>query len=144
MCVCMCLRVCERVWVLCGCVCVCVCVCETCCVYLHSQVGHVLSGLDQFFAEVEPEVEGISGEESDTQSFMRLMNIFNKVGGTIPRLVYVCVFCNKLFMRLKLCISGLFVYARQCVHQVVVRKCFGGYDHSNRIANYAALIIIIL
>ena len=64
-------------------VCVCVCVRVTYCMYFLSQVGHVLSGLDQFFEEVEPEVEGISGEESDTQSFMKLMNIFNKVRGTI-------------------------------------------------------------
>ena len=42
----------------------------------------MLSKLDQFFAEIEPEVEAISGEESDTQTFMKLMCIFNRVSIT--------------------------------------------------------------
>ena len=43
------------------------------------QIQHVLGCLEQFFRETEPEVEGISGEESGTQAFMHLMAVFNKV-----------------------------------------------------------------
>ena len=43
------------------------------------QISYVLSKLERFFAEIEPEVEAISGEESDTQAFMKLMSIFNRV-----------------------------------------------------------------
>ena len=43
------------------------------------QISYVLSNLEHFFVEIEPEVEGISGEESDTQAFMKLMSIFNRV-----------------------------------------------------------------
>ena len=39
----------------------------------------MLSKLDEFFGEIEPEVEAISGEESDTQAFMKLMSVFNRV-----------------------------------------------------------------
>ena len=39
----------------------------------------MLSKLEEFFQEIEPLVEGISGEESDTLAFMRLMSIFNRV-----------------------------------------------------------------
>jgi hypothetical protein len=45
------------------------------------QVAIVLSNLEGFFQEVEPKVEAISGEESDTQAFMNLMSIFNQVMG---------------------------------------------------------------
>ena len=40
---------------------------------------HVLDSLEKFFQEVEPEVEGISGEESDMPTFMKLMSTFNRV-----------------------------------------------------------------
>lgn len=43
------------------------------------QVGYVLSNLEVFFQEIEPEVEAISGDESDTLAFMKLMSIFNRV-----------------------------------------------------------------
>ena len=43
------------------------------------QIAYVLSNLERFFGEIEPEVEAISGEESDTQAFMKLMSIFNRV-----------------------------------------------------------------
>lgn len=39
----------------------------------------MLSKLDDFFSEIEPQVDFISGEENDTQAFMKLMRIFNKV-----------------------------------------------------------------
>ena len=42
---------------------------------------HVLDSLEKFFQEVEPEVEGISGEESDMPTFMKLMSTFNRVRG---------------------------------------------------------------
>ena len=47
--------------------------------YVCIQVGQVLSSLETFFQEIEPEVEAISGEESDTLAFMKLMSIFNRV-----------------------------------------------------------------
>ena len=43
------------------------------------QISYVLSNLERFFYEIEPEVEAISGEERDTQAFMKLMSIFNRV-----------------------------------------------------------------
>ena len=43
------------------------------------QVCGVLAALEEFFAATEPEVEAITGEESHTHAFMRLMGIFNKV-----------------------------------------------------------------
>ena len=39
----------------------------------------MLSNLETFFQEVEPKVDAISGEESDTLAFMKLMSIFNQV-----------------------------------------------------------------
>ena len=47
--------------------------------YLERQILHVLNSLERFFQEIEPQVEGITGEEEDTQAFMRLMSIFNRV-----------------------------------------------------------------
>ena len=41
----------------------------------------MLDSLEKFFQEVEPEVEGISGEESDMPTFMKLMSTFNRVRG---------------------------------------------------------------
>ena len=49
----------------------------TLCVLL--QVAQVLSSLERFFQEIEPQVDAISGEESDTLAFMKLMSIFNRV-----------------------------------------------------------------
>lgn len=46
---------------------------------LWVQVALVLSNLEAFFQEVEPKVDAISGEESDTLAFMKLMSIFNQV-----------------------------------------------------------------
>ena len=50
-----------------------------------TQVVHVLDSLEKFFREVAPEVEGISGEERDTATFMRLMSVFNRVRGRETR-----------------------------------------------------------
>ena len=41
----------------------------------------MLESLEKFFQEVEPEVEGISGEERDMPTFMKLMSTFNRVRG---------------------------------------------------------------
>ena len=43
------------------------------------QVIAVLRDLDVFFRTVEPQVEAITGEESDTAQFERLVAVFNKV-----------------------------------------------------------------
>ena len=48
----------------------------------------VLHNLDAFFQEVEPKVEAISGEESDTLAFMNLMSIFNQVPVIVARYDY--------------------------------------------------------
>ncbi len=88
-----------------------------------SQVGFVLSSLDQFFAEVEPEVELISGEESDTHAFMRLMNIFNKVSALcVCACVRVCVcVCVCVCACVHVCVC---VCVRVCVCVCVcVRAC---------------------
>lgn len=50
--------------------------------YFH-QISSVLSSLEKFFEDIEPEVDAISGEESDTQAFMKLMSIFNRVCATL-------------------------------------------------------------
>ena len=34
---------------------------------------------DQFLKRIEPEIEGITGEERDTASFMKMMRLFNEV-----------------------------------------------------------------
>ncbi len=47
--------------------------------YLEQRVVSVLTSLEQFFHEIEPEVEEITGEEVDTQAFMRIMSVFNRV-----------------------------------------------------------------
>ena len=53
------------------------------------QISYVLSRLEVFFREIEPEVEAISGEESDTQAFMKLMSIFNRVWMIVRMYVHV-------------------------------------------------------
>ena len=52
----------------------------------------MLSKLEAFFQETEPEVEAISGEESDTQAFMKLMSIFNRVRYTRDILGYTEIY----------------------------------------------------
>ncbi|KAL5499629.1 hypothetical protein EMCRGX_G011081 [Ephydatia muelleri] len=47
--------------------------------HLEQQVSRLLVSLEDFFIKTEPEVEGITGEETGTQAFMKLMEIFNKV-----------------------------------------------------------------
>jgi len=39
----------------------------------------VLFNLENFLEEIEPQVDLISGEESDTSAFMKIMSIFIKV-----------------------------------------------------------------
>lgn len=38
-----------------------------------------MSNLESFFSEIEPEVEAIAEEITDTQAFMNLISIFNRV-----------------------------------------------------------------
>ncbi|KAL3885754.1 hypothetical protein ACJMK2_025795 [Sinanodonta woodiana] len=47
--------------------------------YLSDQVTHMLKKLDQFLKRIEPEIEGITGEERETASFMKMMRLFNEV-----------------------------------------------------------------
>ena len=42
----------------------------------------MLTELDIFLKRTEPEIEGITGEERDTASFMRMMRLFNEVRTT--------------------------------------------------------------
>ena len=44
-----------------------------------SQVTMMLTELDTFLKRVEPEIDGITGDEKDTASFMKLMRVFNEV-----------------------------------------------------------------
>ncbi len=43
------------------------------------QVTIVLEKLDSFMQQIEPEIDGITGEEKDTASFMKMMRLFNEV-----------------------------------------------------------------
>lgn len=43
------------------------------------QVTMMLRDLDSFLKRVEPDIDGITGEEKDTASFMKLMRVFNEV-----------------------------------------------------------------
>lgn len=47
--------------------------------YLTNQVSDMLEALDEFLKRIEPELEGITGEERDTMSFMKMMRLFNEV-----------------------------------------------------------------
>ncbi|XP_078672103.1 uncharacterized protein LOC144911712 isoform X1 [Branchiostoma floridae x Branchiostoma belcheri] len=47
--------------------------------YLTDQVTEMLTTLDKFLKRIEPDIEGITGEERDTASFMRMMRLFNEV-----------------------------------------------------------------
>nr|XP_022320176.1 dynein beta chain, flagellar outer arm-like isoform X6 [Crassostrea virginica] len=47
--------------------------------YLSDQVTHMLEKHDMFLKRIEPEIEGITGEERDTASFMKMMRLFNEV-----------------------------------------------------------------
>ena len=68
--------------------------------------------LEDFFIKTEPEVEGITGEETGTQAFMKLMEIFNKVSiivvsdsvhGCVCVQVYVCK-CTWVCMCASVCV----------------------------------------
>ena len=39
----------------------------------------MLAELDEFLRRTEPQIEGITGEERDTASFMKMMRLFNEV-----------------------------------------------------------------
>ena len=43
----------------------------------------MLEKLDTFLKRIEPEIEGITGEERDTASFMKMMRLFNEVSPTL-------------------------------------------------------------
>lgn len=43
------------------------------------QVTDMLEKHDMFLKRIEPEIEGITGEERDTASFMKMMRLFNEV-----------------------------------------------------------------
>ena len=47
----------------------------------HIQVLTVLSDLEIFFGDIEPEVEAISDEEVEPSHIMKLVTILNKVRG---------------------------------------------------------------
>ena len=49
------------------------------CVMIFFQVTNMLEKLDNFLKRIEPEIEGITGEERDTASFMKMMRLFNEV-----------------------------------------------------------------
>ena len=49
----------------------------------------VLRELETFFDVVEPQVEAITGEESDTAQFEKLVAIFNKVTSVIQRFAVI-------------------------------------------------------
>lgn len=46
---------------------------------LFEQVTDMLEKHDMFLKRIEPEIEGITGEERDTASFMKMMRLFNEV-----------------------------------------------------------------
>lgn len=46
---------------------------------LFDQVTDMLEKHDMFLKRIEPEIEGITGEERDTASFMKMMRLFNEV-----------------------------------------------------------------
>lgn len=44
---------------------------------------------DQFLKRIEPEIEGITGEERDTASFMKMMRLFNEVSCRVDFIEYM-------------------------------------------------------
>lgn len=55
----------------------------------------MLKELDEFLKRTEPEIEGITGEERDTASFMKMMRLFNEVRTTTV-LCWACFFLVKV------------------------------------------------
>ena len=53
-------------------------------------MSQVLSSLELFFHEVEPEVERMGGEGDNALSLMALMAIFNKVCALTQDWTHVC------------------------------------------------------
>ncbi|CAF3094326.1 unnamed protein product, partial [Rotaria sp. Silwood2] len=51
------------------------------CDYLHNQTSESLNNVDGFLGAMEPEIESISGSERDTETFMKIMRLFNSVSG---------------------------------------------------------------
>ncbi|XP_043910785.1 dynein beta chain, flagellar outer arm-like [Protopterus annectens] len=47
--------------------------------YLIDQLTATLKNLDAFLKRTEPQIENITGEERDTESFMKMMRLFNEV-----------------------------------------------------------------
>ena len=47
--------------------------------FLSNQIKVTLNELDQFLKKMEPDIEKITGEERDTETFMKIMRIFNEV-----------------------------------------------------------------
>ncbi|UJR11505.1 hypothetical protein I4U23_015686 [Adineta vaga] len=51
------------------------------CDYLHNQTSKSLDVVDGFLIAMEPEIESITGLERDTETFMKIMRLFNSVSG---------------------------------------------------------------
>ncbi|CAF3502703.1 unnamed protein product [Rotaria socialis] len=51
------------------------------CDYLHNQTSESLNNVDGFLGAMEPEIESITGLERDTETFMKIMRLFNSVSG---------------------------------------------------------------
>ncbi|CAF1477023.1 unnamed protein product, partial [Rotaria sordida] len=49
------------------------------CGYLHDQTSESLNNVDGFLGAMEPEIESITGLERDTETFMKIMRLFNSV-----------------------------------------------------------------
>lgn len=47
--------------------------------FLSEQIKRTLSELDLFLKRMEPEIECVTGEERDTNTFMKIMRMFNEV-----------------------------------------------------------------
>lgn len=47
--------------------------------FLSNQIKKTLSELEIFLKRMEPEIEHVTGEERDTNTFMKIMRVFNEV-----------------------------------------------------------------
>lgn len=47
--------------------------------FLSGQIKKTLNELDMFLKRMEPEIEHVTGEERDTNTFMKIMRMFNEV-----------------------------------------------------------------
>jgi len=47
--------------------------------FLSNQIKVTLNELDQFLKRMKPDIEKITGEERDTETFVKIMRIFNEV-----------------------------------------------------------------